>query len=214
MEQEERVEQRFDRQTLLQARGGDRRSRPPRGPGRHRRRDARDLDGGDGPPAGARLGRLRQRRRPVDVRVVREDARGEQAAVHVHDERVGRAREDPRGREAGSVPAVRRLGEVLRDERAGAAVGPVADLELQAPEPVHGQGGPVRREAVRHPGRLGLRRDPLPHRQGDAEVELVEPHLRRPLQGQDLVVRRPEHAHGRRASTSGSRIRGTRRTRS
>ena len=26
-------------------------------------------------------------------------ARGEQAAVHVHDERVGRAREDPRGRE-------------------------------------------------------------------------------------------------------------------
>ena len=31
-----------------------------------------------------------------------------------------------------------------------------------------------------------------------AEVELVGPDLRRPVQGQDLVVRRPEHAHGRR----------------
>ncbi len=102
------------------------------------------------------------------------------------------------GAKPGSVPAVRRLGEVLRDERARAAVDTVVDLELQAPEPVHGQGGPVRREAVRHPGRLGVRRDPLPHRQGAPEVELVGPHLRRPVQGQDLVVRRPEHAHGRR----------------
>ena len=72
----------------------------------------------------------------------------------------------PRRSQAGPLPAVRRLGEVLRDERPRAAVGHVADPELQVPEPVHGQGRPVQRQAVRHPGRLGFRRDPLPHRQG------------------------------------------------
>ena len=43
---------------------------------------------------------------------------GQQAAVHVHDQRVGRAREAPCRAQARPLPAVRRLGEVLRDERA------------------------------------------------------------------------------------------------
>ena len=64
------------------------------------------------------------------------------------------------------------------------------------------------------PGGLGLRRDPLPNRQGDAEGAFVGSALRRPVQGQDRVVRRPRHARRRRASTSGSRIRGTSPTRS
>ena len=87
-----------------------------------------------------------------------------------------------------------------------------ADPELQAPEPVHGQGRPVQRQAVRDPGRLGLRRDPLPQRQGAAEGEVVGPPLRRALQGQDRLVRRPRDARRSPASTSGSRIRGARPT--
>ena len=45
--------------------------------------------------------------------------------------------------QAGQRPDI--LGEVLRAERPRAAVGPVAAEELQAAEPVHGEGGPVRR---------------------------------------------------------------------
>ena len=51
--------------------------------------------------------------------------------------------------------------------------------------------GQVQRQAVRDPGGLGLRRDPLPQRQGPPEGEVVEPALRRALQGPDRVVRRP-----------------------
>ena len=55
---------------------------------------------------------------------VREEVPGQQAAVHVHDERGERAREDARGLEAGHLPPVRRLGQVLRRERPRPAVGP------------------------------------------------------------------------------------------
>ena len=153
-----------------------------------------------GPAAGARLGGLRQRRRAGDVRGLREEAPEEQAAVHLHDQRVGRARQDARRPEAGPLPALRRLGEVLRPERPRRAVGPEADPELQEPEPVHGQGRAVQRQAVRDPGGLGLRRRPLPQRQGPPEGEVVEPALRRALQGPDRVVRRPEHARDRGAA--------------
>ena len=77
-------------------------------------------------------------------------------------------------------------------------VGHVADPELQEPQPVHGQGRPVQRQAVRDPGGLGIRRDPLPNRQGQAEGALVGPPVRRTLQGQDRLVRRPRDAHGHR----------------
>ena len=73
--------------------------------------------------AGARLGRIRERRRSVDVRPYVKKHPKEQAEVHVHDERVGCAREAPCGAQAGSLPAVRRLGEVLRDERTRPALG-------------------------------------------------------------------------------------------
>ena len=132
--------------------------------------------------------------------------------VHLHGQRGGRAREDPRRPQAGSLPPLRRLGQVLRDQRPRPAVGHEADLELQAPEPVHGQGRPVQRQAVRDPGRLGLRRDPLPQRQGEAEGQVLEPPVRRALQGQDRLVRRHRRCSRSPASTSGSRTRGTRRT--
>ena len=74
-----------------------------------------------------------------------------------------------------------------------AAVGHEADPELQASQPVHGQGRPVQGKAVRDPGGLGLRRGPLPHRQGEAEGALVGPSVRRALQGQDRLVRRRQH---------------------
>ena len=72
--------------------------------------------------------------------------------------------------------------------------------------------GQYQRQAVRDPGRLGLRRDPLPQRQGEAEGEVLEPPVRRTLQGQDRLVRRHHDAHRLPASISGSRTRGTRRT--
>src|SRR5919204_48271 len=50
------------------------------------------------------------------------------------------AEHDPGRSETGPLPALRRLGQVLRDERPRPTVGPEAALELQAPEPVHGQG--------------------------------------------------------------------------
>ena len=59
--------------------------------------------------------------------------------------------------------------------------------------------GQYQGQAVGHPGRLGLRRDPLPHRQGEAEGEVVGPALRRALRGQDRVVRRPQAARVRRS---------------
>ena len=46
----------------------------------------------------------------------------------------------------------------------------------------------------------GFDADPLPQRQGPPEGEVVEPALRRALQGPDRLVRRPEHARDRGAS--------------
>ena len=101
---------------------------------------------------------------------VRQEVPEEQAEVHC----AWRTRRTPsakfqRGRQLGHLPSVRRLGEVLRRERPRAALGPEAHPELQAPQPAHGQGGPVQGKAVRDPGGLGLRRDPLPDGQGEAE---------------------------------------------
>ncbi len=50
------------------------------------------LDRGERAAAGARLGGLRLRRRPVHVRAVRQEVPEEQAEVHRHGERSGRAR--------------------------------------------------------------------------------------------------------------------------
>ena len=161
--------------------------------------------GGERAAPGARLGGIRQRRRPVDVRLVRQGPPEEQAAVHLHG---ATSRTRSAKLHAGLKPDLFRpyVGWVkyFATERPGAAVEPEADLELQVPEPLHGQGRPVQGQAVRDPGRLGLRRDPLPQRQGPAEGQVVGPALRRALQGQDRLVRRPRDARRSPASTSGS----------
>jgi len=94
------------------------------------------------------------------------------------------------------VPSVRRVGEVLRDEWAGAAVGYVADLELQAPEPVHGQGGQYggKQYGIRT---TGLDAIPLPLGQGDAEGALVSLIFDDRYKGK-ISCSTIEHAHGRR----------------
>ena len=56
-------------------------------------------------------------------------------------------------------------------ERSGAALGHEAHPQLQAPQPTHGEGGPVQGKAVRDPGGLGIRRRPLP-------VDKVKPKAR------------------------------------
>src|SRR5262249_42114325 len=78
-----------------EARGGGRRSDAPRRPRRAGTGRARPAGRRVGSPAGAGLARVRQRRRPVDVRAVREEVPEQQAAVHRHDERGGRPREVP-----------------------------------------------------------------------------------------------------------------------
>jgi hypothetical protein len=53
------------------------------------------------------------------------------------------------------------------------------------------------------PADWGFDQDPLPQRQGEAEAKSWGSALRRPLQGQDRVVRRSQHAHGRPDCTLG-----------
>ena len=171
-------------------------SRRHRGGTRERGRpDTARGSSGVGEPAGARLVRVRGQG-PLEA--VRSLPPGHEAEVHLHDKRGERARQDACRPQAGHRAPMRRLREGLRRQRLRPAVESGSAQESQASEPGDGEGGTDRRQAVVDPGRLGLRQDPLPDRQGEAEGEVLEPHVRRPLQGQDRVVRRPQPARSRR----------------
>mgnify|MGYP003694099947 CR=1 FL=1 len=196
----EEIEQRLSRDKLLRLRGCRRRSDDTRGPPRCGASER--SPGSARSRAGSRCSTGRDTEttaaRPCSRGYVKAHPKNKPQFSYMANESDALAKIHA-GAQAGPLPPLRRLGQVLRDERPRPALGPEADPELQAPEPVHGQGRPVQGQAVRHPQRLGLRRDPLPERQGHAQGPLVGAALRRPLQGQDRVVRRPRDVDHRRS---------------
>ena len=183
------------------------------GPHRDRRRRQDAPGGGERAAAGARLGRVRQRRRSVDVRAVREEPPEQQAAVHVHDERVGRARRrsTPGSSRTSSAPTSAG-SSTSRQSGLVQPWDPTLISNFKHLNPFMVKAGQYNGKQYGIPDDWGF--DAILYRSDKvhAEGEVVGPALRRALQGQDRLVRRPRDARRSPASTSGSRIRGTRPT--
>ena len=215
MTEQDLLERRSSREDLLKLAAAAGGAGAPGEPGGAAACSADAAHRGERPAAGARLGRVRQRRRPVDVRAVREaHPQNKPQFTYMTNEADALAK-----LHAGLKPDLFRpyVGWVKYFATSGLVQpwDPTLIPNFKQPEPVHGQGRPVQRQAVRHPRRLGLRRDPLPNRQGarrrrDSWGLLFDERYKGKIAWYDdleMLIDRP-------GSTSGSRIRGTRPTRS
>ena len=119
----------------------------------------------------------------------------QQAAVHANGERVGRARRSSRRRPPRSVPPLRRLGEVLRQERARQPWNPKLIPNFKHLNPFMVKAGQYKGKQYGIPDDWGF--DAILYRK-----DKVHPKarswglLRRAVQGQDRLVRRPRDDRG------------------
>ena len=158
-------------------------------------RAARALaDGGERSATGARLGRLRQRRRPGDVRGVREEVPEQQAEVHVMTNEADALAKF----HAGLKPDIFRpyVGWTKYFATSGFVQpwNPKLIPNLKHLNPFMVKAGQYKGKQYGIPDDWGFDAILYRTRQGEAEGAVLGPPLRRALQGQDRLVRRHRDA--------------------